>query len=195
MLLTAIQREAVATATQACLSGGLLRASTRTTALSQHCLCGRRVEKTLTDRVHRCPLCGLVGDRDAVSATLAAHLVFMDPADPSTAAVDFFAAGASLQCPATREILRNTLELAAPGRQDAPSESTAPTALDGSSAGDTWRTPSAAAMVARRNVGTALRPTPDETVPCGRTTPDRARMRTDLSPMGGKNLPSLRDSS
>jgi hypothetical protein len=193
-LLTAIEREASATASQAQVSGGLLRASTRTTALSQHCLCGRRVEKTLAERTHRCS-CGLCGDRDAVSATLAAHLVFRDPADPSTAAVDFAAAAASLQRAASRQLLRSTLELAAPGRQEAPSESTAQNALDGTPAGETWRTPSAAGMVARRIVGMALRPTPDETVPCGRTTPDRARMRADLSPAGGYKLPSLRDSS
>jgi hypothetical protein len=46
-------------------------ASTRTTALSQHCLCGHRAAKTLGQRTHRCPRCGLEGDRDAVSATLA----------------------------------------------------------------------------------------------------------------------------
>jgi len=62
-----------------------------------------------------------------------------------------------------------------------------------SSAGETWRTPSAAGMVARRNVGTALSPTPDEPVACGRTTPDRARMRSDLAPAGGDELPPLRD--
>jgi len=36
-------------------------------------------------------------------------------------------------------------------------------------------------MVAPRNVGTALRPTPDETGLCGSTTSDRAQARTDLS--------------
>ena len=49
----------------ACLAAGVLQASTRETALSQHCLCGQRVEKTLSER----------GDRDAISATLAAYLV------------------------------------------------------------------------------------------------------------------------
>jgi len=70
-LVAAIEREAVATASQAGTWGGLLRASTKT-ALSQYCLCGARVEKTLSDRTHTCPACGLVGDRDAVAATLAA---------------------------------------------------------------------------------------------------------------------------
>ena len=49
-------------------AGGVQRASTRTTALSQHCACGVRVTKRLSDRVHRCPACGLTGDRDAVAS-------------------------------------------------------------------------------------------------------------------------------
>jgi hypothetical protein len=193
-LLAAIEREAAATASQAGVCGGVVRASTRATALSQHCLCGRRVQKTIAERIHRCP-CGLCGDRDAVSATLAAHLAFGDPADPTTAVVDYGAAAALLEHPATWETLRSTLGHAAPGRQDALSESTAPNALDGSSAGETWRTPGAISLVARRIVGMAPRPTPDETGPGGRTTPDRARMRTDLAPDGDVPLPPLRDSS
>jgi len=43
------------------------QASTRETALSQHCLRGQRVEKTLSKRTHYCPRCGLAGDRDAIS--------------------------------------------------------------------------------------------------------------------------------
>lgn len=35
---------------------------------SQTCLCGQRVAKTLSDRWHHCPACGLSGDRDHVSA-------------------------------------------------------------------------------------------------------------------------------
>jgi len=65
--------------------------------------------------------------------------------------------------------------------QDAPSESAAPSALDGPSAGEKRGTPSAVEMVARRNVGMAPRPTPDETGSRGSTTPVRARMRTDPS--------------
>ncbi|WP_433473251.1 hypothetical protein ACQPZP_30995 [Spirillospora sp. CA-142024] len=45
--------------------GRLLRASTRITALSQHCPCGRRVPKPLDVRTHHCPIedggCGLTG--------------------------------------------------------------------------------------------------------------------------------------
>ena len=150
------------------------------------------MEKALAERTHRCT-CGLSGDRDAVSATLAAHLVLGDAADPESAVVDYAAAAASLEHAATWEVLRSTLDPAAPGRQDALSESTAPNVLDGSSAGETWRTPTTTRLVARRIVGMAPRPTPDETVASRRTTPDRARMRTDLT--NGIKFAPLRDSS
>ena len=54
-------------------SGGRLhRAATQCTAMSQHCLCGKRVAKTLAQRTHDCPHYGLRADRDVTSATLAA---------------------------------------------------------------------------------------------------------------------------
>ena len=65
------------------------RAGTRTTAMSQHCLCGQRVAKTLAQRTHDCPHCGLRGDRDIVSAMLAACVELTDPDDPRTARVDY----------------------------------------------------------------------------------------------------------
>ncbi|MCJ1675807.1 hypothetical protein MTF65_00205 [Streptomyces sp. APSN-46.1] len=68
--------------------GGLVRASTWSTALSQHCLCGERVSKTLRDREHKCIACGLVGKRDLVSAALAAFVRFTDVDDPKTAYLD-----------------------------------------------------------------------------------------------------------
>lgn len=37
---------------------------------SQTCLCGQEVRKTLADRWHECPACGLSEDRDVVSAKL-----------------------------------------------------------------------------------------------------------------------------
>ncbi len=62
MLVAALKRECEAT-------GGMLsRAGTRSTALSQHCLCGARVPKTLAQRTHECPHCGLRADRDVTSA-------------------------------------------------------------------------------------------------------------------------------
>ncbi|MBI4154070.1 IS200/IS605 family element transposase accessory protein TnpB [Candidatus Woesearchaeota archaeon] len=37
---------------------------------SQQCICGNRVEKTLAVRIHRCDACGLIMDRDIMSALL-----------------------------------------------------------------------------------------------------------------------------
>jgi hypothetical protein len=62
--------------------------STSRTALSQRCLCGARVPRALGRRIHACPACGLTGDRDLVSAALAAFTTLDDPSDPTTARVD-----------------------------------------------------------------------------------------------------------
>ena len=69
--------------------GRLQRAGTRSTALSQHCLCGAWVPKTLAQRTHDRPVCGLRADRDIVSAALAACVEISDPDDPATARVDY----------------------------------------------------------------------------------------------------------
>lgn len=107
MLIKALGQEAEAN------GGQLSRASTRTTAMSQHCLCGQRVPKTLADRVHHCPNCGLHADRDLISAALAACVTFTNPANPSTAKVDYELA----------KDLGSWWE----AQQDAPAWSTAPT--------------------------------------------------------------------
>jgi hypothetical protein len=83
MLVAALKRECQAT------GGTLSRAGTRSTALSQHCLCGARVPKTLAQRTHDCPHCGLHADRDIVSAALAACVTLTDPDNPRTARVDY----------------------------------------------------------------------------------------------------------
>ena len=83
MLVAALKRECEAS------RGTLSRAGTRSTALSQHCLCGARVPKTHAERTHDCPHCGLHGDRDIVSAALAACVTLTDPDDPRTARVDY----------------------------------------------------------------------------------------------------------
>jgi hypothetical protein len=83
MLVAALKRECEAT------GGMLARAGTRSTALSQHCLCGARVAKTLAQRIHDCGDCGLHDDRDIVSAMLAACVTLADPDDPRTARVDY----------------------------------------------------------------------------------------------------------
>ncbi|MFC4770163.1 zinc ribbon domain-containing protein [Effusibacillus consociatus] len=46
---------------------------TRTTALSQVCICGRRRKKRLSERVHACT-CGVIAQRDLFSAFLARHV-------------------------------------------------------------------------------------------------------------------------
>ena len=83
MLVAALKRECEST------GGTLYRAGTRTTALSQHCLCGSRVPKTLAQRIHDCSHCGLIADRDVTSAMLAACVELTDPDDPRTARVDY----------------------------------------------------------------------------------------------------------
>ena len=67
--------------------GSMIRAATRTTVLSQHCTCGARARKNLSQRVHQCT-CGITGDRDLVSAALATAVILTDPGDPATAALD-----------------------------------------------------------------------------------------------------------
>ncbi len=47
--------------------------NTRHTALSQQCACGTRSKKPLSVRVHECPECGLVMQRDLLAAYLALH--------------------------------------------------------------------------------------------------------------------------
>ncbi|MFE9809384.1 transposase [Streptomyces sp. NPDC005227] len=81
-LITAIGRECEKS------GGRMLRASTFTTKLSQTCMCGTEAKKTLSERVHRCAVCGLAADRDMVSGALAAHVRLTDPDDPSTAGLD-----------------------------------------------------------------------------------------------------------
>jgi hypothetical protein len=83
MLVAALAAECAA-------AGGMLhRAGTRSTALSQHCLCGARVPKPLAQRTHRCPACGLRADRDVTSAVLATCIELTDPDDPRTARVNY----------------------------------------------------------------------------------------------------------
>jgi Putative transposase DNA-binding domain len=88
MLVAALAAECAAT------GGRMYRAGTRSTALSQHCVCGARVPKTLAQRTHNCPECGLRADRDVTSAVLAACVDLADPDDPATARVDYIFAHA-----------------------------------------------------------------------------------------------------
>jgi hypothetical protein len=166
--VTALEREASAIALQAGHRGGVVRAATATTALSQHCLCGARCTKTLADRIHRCSVCGLVGDRDAVAATLAS-VVVVDAT--SSAMLDLEHARKLL--PAARATLRATVSNL--GWQDIPSESTAHSACDRPWITDPGRT-SSDYSVARQIVGTASRAIPNELT---WATSVRAGMRTN----------------
>jgi hypothetical protein len=170
-LVAAIDREARAVAAIARAAGGVARASTRTTGLSQHCPCGARVEKTLADRVHRCAACNLVGDRDAVSAVLASFVVLEEGGEPSSARVDYDAASHAL--PAIERALSPYH-----GWQDTLSESTDLCARDGSFVA--WRTSTPdACRVARQSAGTAPCSTRNE-IGASQTTSDRARVRTGM---------------
>jgi hypothetical protein len=131
-LRSAIEREASRVAQLVGLVGVVQRASTRTTALSQHCLCGARVQKSLAERVHACEACGLLGHRDAVAAALAACVVFAEPGRATSAIIDRATSTTLLHAPHTREILTRTLPYSVWGRQDVLSESNAHTARDGS---------------------------------------------------------------
>ncbi len=192
LLVSALERETAAVKRLGSASG-VERAATQTTAMSQHCLCGKRVAKSLTERTHVCGGCGLCGDRDAVSATLAACVTFAAQGVPASARVDFGLAGELLDAPSTRERLFATLPYVLQGRQDVQSESTAHSARDGSSVAGRGPTPDRLVMVARRIVGTASYPTLDERGGLDRhTTPERVRTRTNLFPNTGENSTDYR---
>ncbi|MGY0055709.1 transposase [Streptomyces sp. LZ34] len=177
-LIAALAAECTAT------SGRLLRASTFTTALSQHCLCGRHVPKSLRDRIHHCDPaeggCGLKGDRDLVSAALAAFTTLTDPDDPTTARLDHTRA-------------RTAQILFAQGLQEALTESTAPKSAPlgrTRAAAEPRRNtlPRQRTASARRNAGPCTVATPDETRPApqrpkahaGTTRPHTGRPRTHI---------------
>jgi len=173
MLVAAIDREARAVAAVARGIGGVVRAATRPTALSQHCPCGARVPKRLADRVHRCPACQLTGDRDAVAAVLASFVVVEPRDQPSAARVDYAASTAALS--EIRSALRSPYQ----GWQDTLSESTDLSARDGFFV-TRWTSTPDPVVVARRTVGMASCSTRNE-IGLRRTTSDRARARTNMS--------------
>ena len=105
LLVAAIDTEIAAISPEA----GVKRAGTRSTALSQHCLCGHRAKKLLSQRTHRCSVCGLTGGRDAISAVLAACVDMADPDTPATAAVGYTLAGRLAADPDSITTLHETL--------------------------------------------------------------------------------------
>jgi hypothetical protein len=151
-LITAIAREYEKT------GGRLLRASTFTTKLSQTCLCGEHVCKTLADRAHRCTACGLVGDRDMVSATLVAHVRLENPDDPSTAHLD------TAQTRTTHILFHEGLQEALSSQ---PQRGARPARGRTHAAAQTSDT-SGQRSSARRNTIDRYRPTPNETRPATR---------------------------
>ena len=134
-LIQALERECAAS------GGELVRVGTHRTALSQHCLCGARVPKTLSQRTHACPECGLRGDRDLVSAALAAFTTLERPGDPSSARVDYEQARRALAAPDRR-------------LQAAVAESTTQRPMAGAAAARPRR------ASARRHAGHCVVPTP-----------------------------------
>ncbi|MDT9690192.1 transposase [Streptomyces sp. P9(2023)] len=145
LLISALERECTAA------GGRLVRASTWSTALSQHCLCGERVKKTLRDREHKCIACGLAGKRDLVSAALAAFVRFADVDDPKTAYLDTTAS-------------RHAQIVFAQGLEEALRESTAPSQNTVRGAGHA-AVPRQRETSAPRTAGRRSRATPDETRP------------------------------
>ena len=188
-LITAIDREARAVAALAGGVGGVVRAATSTTALSQYCPCGVRVPKRLADRVHDCPACRLRGDRDAVAAVLASFVDLGDRSSPSSARVDYAASTGALDEIRKALLSRDSFK----GWQDTLSESTDLSTRDGSFVA-WWTSTPQFVRVARRNVGTASCATLDETGP-GQTTSERARVRTDRSRKYAPLWAYLRDTS
>ncbi len=102
--------------------GSFVKVATGPTALSSHCLCGRRVKKDLSNRTHRCDSCMFSGNRDLVAAALGTCVV-TDLNDPLSARVDYTRAAALLT-----EILTTSpcQSLINPGRQDALTSQTHP---------------------------------------------------------------------
>jgi hypothetical protein len=103
--------------------GSFLKVATGPTGLSSHCLCGHRVKKDLSTRVHHCRACGFKGDRDLVSSALGTCVWLTDPFEPSSARVDYGRAGVLLaEIAATLDdhVVIN------PGRQDALTSQTHP---------------------------------------------------------------------
>ncbi|MCX5377268.1 zinc ribbon domain-containing protein [Streptomyces sp. NBC_00091] len=146
LLIAALDRECQAA------GGRLVRASTWSTTLSQHCLCGERVSKTLRDREHQCTACGLAGKRDLVSAALAAFVRFADVDDPKTAYLDTTSS-------------RHAQIVFAQGLEGALRESTAPSQTTVRGAGHAAVPRQRRGTSAPRTAGRRSRATPDEPRP------------------------------
>jgi ribosomal protein L37E len=96
--------------------GSFTKVATGPTALSSHCLCGRRAKKDLSTRTHVCTACGFVANRDLVSAALGTCVVCTDLSDPRSARVNYTKAAALLAALSSPTLYRTTMNT---GHQDA----------------------------------------------------------------------------
>ena len=191
LLVAALQREVAAVRPDA----QVRRAGTRRTAMSQHCLCGHRANKPLSQRTHRCAACGLAGGRDAVSAVLASCVNMADPDDPATATVDYRLARRLAADEHTRRALEHTIlgvqERPAANRRTRPDGRVASTDTpDPTPAVGEGTRPPAAPAGSAPPTGTVPTTTPTQTAPADvagtRSTtnpnapPDRTPVRAGL---------------
>lgn len=174
------------------VGGRMLKASTATTALSQHCLCRHRATKPLGLRTHQCRACGITADRDAMAALLAAHVHLADPDDPTTAAVDWVGARRALHDPAVWTVLDSQLQQTL-GRQDAPSAPTHTGPRNRQAARSDG--PPAPAGSARQTAGQAPDATPQQTPPPAVTSVDSPGSNPCMTHDGDANAPPPRDIS
>ncbi|MEU6323537.1 transposase, partial [Streptomyces sp. NPDC047009] len=133
---------------------------------------------------HTCTSCGLVADRDMVSAALAAHVRLTDPDDPSKAGLDIVQA-------------RTTQILFSPGLQEAlssqPQRGARPSRGRTHAAAHGPGIPGRQAS-ARRNTPDRYRPTPNETRPANQRHKDHvgtAAHTGNAAPNGGIPAPEL----
>ncbi|WP_460492110.1 hypothetical protein [Dactylosporangium cerinum] len=92
MLLTALDHETAkvtaVTASNGATGGGLVRAGTRHTAWTQHCLCGTRAPKSLAHRRH--PARTAASPATGTSSPLVgAHTILTEPSTPASARIDW----------------------------------------------------------------------------------------------------------
>jgi hypothetical protein len=156
MLIAALAAECHAT------DGRLQRASIKSTALSQHCLYGLWVPKTLAQRTHHCPGCGLRADRDIAAAMLAACVELTNPADPATARVDYE--------------LAHAVGVGLASQQEARAQSTGTSHQHDQCAG--LARVGSHHSVASAERATTTRPTPEQTSAAGRRGSSRKSSRT-----------------
>jgi hypothetical protein len=177
-LITALRHE---TAAVVAVSGGpglgLMRAGTRHTAWTQHCLCGARVAKGLGQRRHNCSGCGLAGDRDLVAALLGAHTTLTDPAVPGPARIDWPTAHTTLHTCGVQAI-NEGLQGALPSQPEPTAPTRRPTVPGCGGRSAAPATPNrvaGAGVLGEVPVRADTTPAPGDRRPVPPTTPDETR--------------------